>query len=217
LFWPQIKHEPITDQLMTDDYAGTVSRLAEHLESHLGAVLHEWAEMPDLLGMGVRIRQHHSAPHGVALTLATLGLSKHALRSANSGETIHQELLFFASRPAEPFNLPALLAQIVNLTISRTRAISSGDILGPAGELLKNSRMEALCAVSPILVPPEFVAEEENGRGIGFVWLLPITAGEATWAREHGWQAFEEELDRQLPDKLDWYRGEMALGRSSDQ
>jgi hypothetical protein len=188
-----------------------VSRLVEHLESHLGAVLHEWTEISDLLGMGVRIRQHDSAPQGVALTLATLGLSKHALRSASSGETVHQELLFFASRPAEPFNLPAVLAQVVNLTITRKRAISRGDILGPAGELLTNSRMEAFCAVSPILLPPE-LAQENGGRGIGFVWLLPITAAEANWAKMHGWQAFEEEMERQVPDTLDWYRAEMALG-----
>jgi hypothetical protein len=187
--------------------------LVEHLESHLGAVLHDWAEIPDLLGMGVRIRQHDSAPHGVALTLATLGLSRHVLRCANSGETVHQELVFFASRPAEPFNLPAVLAQIVNLTITRKRAISRGDIVGAAGELLKNSKMEAFCAVAPILLPSELaVTEDDNDGGTAFVWLLPITASEAAWAREHGWQAFEEELDRQVPDKLDWYRGEMVLG-----
>jgi hypothetical protein len=43
------------------------------------------------------------------------------------------------------------------------------------------------------------------------VWLLPITRKEAIWAKAHGWEAFEEELDRQIPDVLDWFREEMTL------
>jgi hypothetical protein len=189
-----------------------VSKLVDHLESCLGTVLHEWSELPDLLGTGVQINQHDSAPRGVALTLATLGLSRYPLRSVSSGETIYHELLLFASRPAEPFNLPAVLAQIAHLTITRKRAILKGDILGSGGPLLNNSRMEGFFAALPLPLPPDLASvQDDDGRGIALVWLVPITAAEATWARTHGWQAFEKELDRQCADRLDWYRGEMVL------
>jgi hypothetical protein len=189
-----------------------MSKLVSHLELFLGNVVHAWDQVPGLAGSGVQIAQHDSVDRGAGLVLSTLGLSRYALRSASSGKIIHHELLFFANRPDEPRNLPAVLSQIVELTIKGSRAILKGDIIGPAGPLLTGSRMEALFATLPILLPPEFAsAEDDDGRGVAMVWLLPITRKEAIWAQTHGWEAFEEELDRETPDGLDWFREEMTL------
>jgi hypothetical protein len=51
----------------------------------------------------------------------------------------------------------------------------------------------------------------ENGVETAVVWLVPIGASEASFVRERGWDAFEEELARQDPDLLDLNRAEMAL------
>jgi hypothetical protein len=72
--------------------------------------------------------------------------------------------------------------------------------------------MESFYVTLPILLPPEFAsAEDDDGCGIALAWILPITPNEAAWARRHGWEAFEEKLDQQNPDVLDWYRNEMKL------
>jgi len=190
-----------------------MSKLVCHLESFLGKTNCAWAGIPGLQEIGVQIGQYDSAPFGVPLALSTLGLSLHPLRSASSGEIIFHELLMFASEPCEPLNIPAILAQIASGTVRRKRPLLRGDVVGPqGGGLLEKSSMEAFFVTLPILLPPEFAAaEDEEGRGIALAWLIPISAKEAAWARSQGWEAFEEALDKQNPELLNWYRDEMRL------
>jgi hypothetical protein len=54
--------------------------------------------------------------------------------------------------------------------------------------------MEALFAATPMFFPDEFAAVVEEGCEIRIVWLVPITASEATFVRERGSDPFENLL-----------------------
>src|SRR5262249_21840645 len=116
------------------------------------------------------------------------------------------------NKPSAPMNLPSVLTQIVAGCVKNNRALVRGEIVGPSGKIIDDSNIEALYAGLPGVLPPEFaVAESEDGRRIALVWLVPITAEEALYVNVHGWDKFEEKLDEQQPDPLDWYRDGLRL------
>src|SRR6266487_252131 len=80
----------------------------------------------------------------------------------------------------------------------------------PDGSLLEGTTMSALYSTVPTYFPDEFQLIEEGEEPIDIGWLIPIYRSEATWIREHGYEAFESLLVEQDPDVMDFGRPPIA-------
>jgi hypothetical protein len=108
--------------------------------------------------------------------------------------------------------LPGVLEWVAERLVVSGEAVLRGDVIPLPMPLLPGGTMTALYATHPVYFDDDFLSVVlENGVETAVVWLVPIGASEASFVRERGWDAFEEELARQDPDLLDLNRAEMAL------
>lgn len=180
--------------------------LVDHLERHLGLVAGGWATDADGRKMPFQVVTFERGPFQGARVLATLGLSHAPLRLGDA-RAVRQELIVMFRESDGPRNLPGVLQQVAEEALARGTAYSAGDVLGPRGELVPGSSLEALYVTAPVYLPDSFhVFRPVDGDAILIAWLVPISASEAEFARAHGRVAFEEELERADPDLLDFHR-----------
>ncbi|MFC9328781.1 suppressor of fused domain protein [Kitasatospora sp. NPDC057015] len=90
-------------------------------------------------------------------------------------------------------------------------AILRGDVV-PLPAPLPGGTMTSLYAGLPVYFDEDFFSVTvENGSGVAVVWLIPVTADEAAFIQDKGWEAFEDALVRQDPDLLDPDRPQLDL------
>jgi hypothetical protein len=63
-----------------------------------------------------------------------------------------------------------------------------------------------------VYFPDDFAVYEHDGAEIVVTWLVPISAGEVRYVREHGWRAFEDRLAESDPDLTNVFRAPLAVG-----
>ena len=106
-----------------------------------------------------------------------------------------------------PGSLPGIVQQVALKAIEADLAIGVSEVLERRGAIVAGTRMTALYALPPIYFPDEFhVYESSSGEQVYLVWLVPITAAEASFVREQGHEAFEDILEKVDPDLLDLSR-----------
>ncbi len=173
--------------------------LIEHLEDRLGQITEG---------------RQHDGFQVVAFEsgwFATIGLSRHHLKSRTSGRQLRLELIT-AGRPAE--FLPGLLGQVADELLASHEALLRGDVIGPRGPLVPGSALEAWYAAAPVYQDDGFAAVDlDDGARAAIVWLVPVSRAEAAYVGSHGWRAFEDELVRHDPDLLDLGRAELPTCR----
>lgn len=187
-----------------------MSGLIHHLETHLGRIVGGWSQDAEGGKLPFQVVLFDKSPISGTKVLATLGLSAASLRLGDSGKKVRQELVMLFREAFGYRNLPGIMQQVGLTAIKKGKAYSAGEVIGPRGELVTGTQLEALYVAVPVYLPDDFhVYRPRAGDPIVFGWLVPITAKEASFVRDRGWAAFEEELERQNPDLLEFGRTSM--------
>jgi hypothetical protein len=186
--------------------------LIDHFEAHLGPIETGW----DTNELGERtpflVVRFGRGPVECSITFATLGLSNTALTSPLSGKRIRHELVVVVPAGLRVSNIPGILQQVAEEALAAGRPYLRGEVIGPRGPLFEGTRMEALYVASPVYFPDSFAYFESSVLNtVVLAWLVPITANEARFVWEHGWDAFEDRLVELDPDLVDIHRDEVPL------
>ena len=95
--------------------------------------------------------------------------------------------------------------------VQRNQALLRGEVIGPSRRLLfEGSTVTALYVSIPVYFPDEFVSVEDDAGTVIFAWLVPITDEEVRLINESGWNVFEDKLERQDADLLDFGRASVV-------
>jgi len=187
-----------------------MSNLIEHLETHLGQIVGGWDRDADGNKSPIQVVHFEKCPMPGARVLTTLGLSKFALGYRDGSRRLRQELVMMCREADGYRNLPGILHDVALEALSKDRACAVGDVLGPRGELVTGSPLEALYVTLPVYLPETFHIFKGDEYSIVFAWLVPITASEANLVRSKGRIAFEDVLEKFDPDMLDFARPSIA-------
>ncbi len=181
--------------------------LIAHLERHLGPIATgtRYKVGAELL----QVAWFADRPVPECTTYATLGMSATAL-SQSGGEPIRQELLFSHRGPHRKEAM-ALVAAAAEPILRTRRSLDRGQVLGPFGPILSGCRIEALYCSAPVYFDESLHVFHGLTPPVVFVWLVPISAREATLVADKGWENFEELLARQDPDLLDLDRPDLTF------
>jgi len=185
-------------------------RVRKHIQRTLGPVLKEWEERADGSPLPFAIAQLDEQPASDATCFITMGLSDTELRFP-SGNKTRQELVFACHRAHAGENVQGLLAAVALERTKSGSAFSRGDVEGPAGFLFPSTNLQALYASLPAYFPDAFAKDTHTSPSAHFMWMIPITAGEASFISREGWSAFEDQLVKQDPDLLDLNRREIKF------
>ena len=137
-------------------------------------------------------------------TYGTLGLSHHMFQG------IRQEFFIMVDENENQSYFPSILHQVAMIAYSTHRPFLRGEVVGPYGPMIPDSKMEAFYVAAPTYLPDEFhVYEDGISSPIVQVWLVPISSSEANFVQKHGHGAFEDLLVKKQPDLLSFTRDEV--------
>jgi hypothetical protein len=187
-------------------------RIRDHIRNTLGPITREWEEENDGARLPFSIVEVAGQPTTHAVTFATVGLSDAALHFP-SGKLARQELVFACHDSSRHENIHGLLGVVALDRTKDGNALARGEVKGPAGLLPGATRLEALYASLPAYFPDSFALARSTEPATHFLWLIPITVGEAEFVRREGWSRFEDLIVQQDPDLLDLERSEIELPR----
>lgn len=179
--------------------------LIRHYESVLGPhrAHVNWDDGRD---PGFDVVQFADEPRWGGVTYATVGLSRHALRSRVPGAELRQELLMTVSTVPDPDNIATLLAQVGREALESGCGVPRGTVVGPYGPLFPGSEMEALYVAAPVYLPEGFETVRDQSGDIFVAWMVPISHREAHFARDKGWRALEQFLSSSDASLTDPFR-----------
>lgn len=184
-----------------------MASLAEHIERHLGSIMHGWSKGSNGIEMPFQVVACNSGLTKGVTAYVTLGLSKSSLNSPNSGKAIRLEMLMLSRPGPDAARVPAILQQIGLEAIQRGKAYLRGDVIGPRGALFGKGLLEAVYVTMPVYYPESLNTYiGPDGDATIIAWLVPITKAEAEYVHTHGWSDFEDLLQRDDPDLLDFAR-----------
>jgi hypothetical protein len=169
--------------------------LIAHLERYLGRIEVGSRVESAEEGSSFQIIRHEGNEFWTAYS--TLGVSAHLLATAE-GKTARFEFMTLAQKPGQW--AVSCLADVAEWHLGRHQGPRRGEVFGPAGPLVPGSQMEAFYVASPVYFDDAFAECDEADGPIVIVWLVPITAAEASYIRAVGWHRWEDELVVTDPD-----------------
>ncbi|MDP8967568.1 MAG: suppressor of fused domain protein [Actinomycetota bacterium] len=97
-----------------------------------------------------------------------------------------------------------MLAALATLNADAPTGIGVGSIIALGRSWTASSWARHVLVLPPYPFPAEFaVCEEEGERRIVVLWLVPILAVEAQYAREHGYEALEQLIETRAANLAD--------------
>lgn len=184
-----------------------MTSLIDHIEKYCGTITFGIAH--ETTGEQLPFQVVHMDCRTIADTqvLATLGLSNYGFLHPTRDKVIRHELLLMIRKGTPPSNLLAALLDVGLEALVTGTAYLRGDVIGPRDSLVAGSQLSALYVTVPVYLPDEFHSfKREDGESVVFVWLIPISMQEALLVKSCGWNALEDEFERQDPDLLDLHR-----------
>lgn len=182
-----------------------VAPLIAHLERYLGQITDGWSETASGDELAAQVVRFRDASGWVPWTFATLGLSDHVL-AFGDGREGRQELLCCGRDDPPGWEVASLMDVVARDIVASHVGLLRGQVLGPAGPVVDGSRLEALYCSFPMFWPSELAQFDGLEPPVTIVWLVPISAGEAAFVRDRGWDSFEDMLVERDPDLRDWFR-----------
>ncbi|HEV2785528.1 MAG TPA: suppressor of fused domain protein [Solirubrobacteraceae bacterium] len=167
---------------------------AEHLERHFPDGSHAViapvrADVEDRLP-AFRVWRIAPAEAGQPWIYATCG----AAQSAPEGGVGAEYVLL---SPEQAPVLVEMLAALAKVNAEAEEGLGVGSVIALGRPWLQGSFANHLLVVPPYGFEPGFDVydDEEAGRRVVVLWLLPITAAEAQFARENGHEALEKLIE----------------------
>lgn len=178
-----------------------------HVEAHLGRIdpgVGYW-RFP-LAGNWLQVVAFRNQPRPGAVTLCSLGLWHHELRSP-TGHVRQEVLLACDDRLTADGRLACLFPCVGEAVLANGLAPAPGQIFGPLGPVIAEvSPLEWLLCLPPRPFPPSFAVCEGTEPPTRFTWLVPISAQEAGEVRGGNLASLERRWEQEEVDLLDWHR-----------
>lgn len=115
-----------------------------------------------------------------------------AARSAAEGE-LGAEYVLFAPAP-DPV-LVEMLATLATVNADAEEKFGVGSIIALGRPWIAGSWANHLLVLPPYPFGPGFEVHDDGARETVVLWLVPILAAEAQYAREHGYKALEQVIE----------------------
>ena len=167
---------------------------AEHLERHFpdgstAVIAPVRADVEERLP-GFRVWRIAPEEYGKPWIYATCG----AAQSARAGGTGAEYVLL---APEQDPSLAEMLAAVAIVNADSEEGLGAGSVVALPRPWLRGSFANHLLVVPPYGFDPDFgvYENEEDGRRVVVLWLLPITAAEAEFARQNGHEALEKLIE----------------------
>lgn len=184
-----------------------MEKYLEFLKEHLGEVEQTWSTDASGNELPFQVLKFKGGPAPGTVTYSTLGLSIHKYKSPNAKKLMGQELIISIYEDNNDHNIPAILQQLAMTFIKSEEPLGRGRIIGPHGNIFKDSDKQALLPAYPFYFPRSFYAYYVDDQNyIVQTWLIPVTAKEADYVDIQGWYSFENRIIEQNPDLFDLYR-----------
>lgn len=145
------------------------------------------AEVEDRLP-GFRVRRIAPAEPGAPWIYATCG----AAQSAPEGEKGAEYVLL---SPADDSAIAEMLAALAAVNADAPQGLGVGSIVALGRPWVLKSWARHLLVLPPYAFDPGFAIFEEDGRATVVLWLVPVLAAEAQYAREHGFEALVQIIE----------------------
>lgn len=185
----------------------TIPPVIEHVETHMGTIDPSAGYWRFPVGRHwLQVVAFRSQPRPGLTTLCSLGLWHHELTAA--GGPVRQELMLACedSMMADG-RLACLFPSIAEAVLASHVALPTDQVLGPFGDVMAEiCATEWLLCREPRPFPPAFAVCAETASPTHFVWLVPISADEASQIGHGGLREVEQGWEMQGVDPLDWQR-----------
>lgn len=127
-----------------------------------------------------------------------------SLGAWEAGSNEQTGLEFLITSPEETPRHIETLAMIANYHADPRFRLHIGDTPSIGHGWIEGSACDHLLVTLPYQYGPKFeICHVDNSRHVRFLWLVPITAGEASYVRDNGAEAFEARLEEAGLDVLD--------------
>lgn len=182
---------------MTMPYMG----FAEHLEQHFPDSTHATiapmrSEVQERLP-GFRVVRIPPDDAGKPWVYVTCG----AAQTAGEGEQGAEYVLL---SPTDDGVIVEMLAALATVNAGAPEGLGVGSIVALGRSWIARSWAKHLLVLPPYPFDPGFgVYEEEGERRTVVLWLVPILAAEADYAREHGYAALEQIIETRKANVAD--------------
>jgi hypothetical protein len=140
-----------------------------------------------------------------AVTYSTFGLSENVLRQID-GSVCRQEFIFCCYESCINENVPALLVSLGEDILYSGTAVARGQVLTLNDSWFNDCNFNALYCAVPVYFPPSLRKFDNSAPPTIFVWLVPIFKEEAQFVSNFGWEAFEDKLEENDPDLMNFKR-----------
>ena len=180
----------------------------DFLEDKLGRIKRGWKGTEE---EGIQIVQYGNEPFEGCSVYSTLGLSGYYMRGYKGGKEIRHELFMISRNDFGEKNIPAILQQISQESIREKKAYMRGEYIKMKGEVFQGTKLTALYVSNPVYFEDDFW-EYDNGKDVPIVnvWVFPIYEEEVSILDSEGWGYFEDKLESEDPDLLDFNRGAVS-------
>lgn len=175
-----------------------------HVESYIGEIEKGWV----LPGHDDTLQVVKIMPKDIADTSCylTLGVSDNRYRLSNSDRSSRFEFLLLVPKEHEVTYAPSILDDVIIAMKNKGEAFLRGDIIGPKGILFNNTDKTALYVAPPMCLDENLNGFTIEGDEVVFVWLVPISTQECEFIARMGWESFEDALEENEVDVLDFDR-----------
>jgi hypothetical protein len=89
-----------------------------------------------------------------------------------------------------------MLAALATVNADADEGLGVGSVIALGRPWVAGSQADHLLVVPPYVFPPGFATYDDGEREVVVLWLVPITAAEARYARRHGHEALEQLIER---------------------
>jgi len=98
--------------------------------------------------------------------------------------------------PAEDSRIVELLGALATVNADSQEGLGVGSVIALGRPWTANSYANHLLVLPPYVFDPGFALYEDGERRVVVLWLVPITGAEAQLAREQGYEALEQRIER---------------------
>lgn len=171
--------------------------IIEHAEKYLGTLDQGWRDGAS--DKDIQIALFKDTPRASVATYLSLGMSGDVL-SLSEAKKVRQELVLSVDTLSISSMLVSFLMSLCEAILARAKAVLRGEVIPLSRELVKRIGFDAAYCTIPVFFDNGFRTFEDSVPDTVMVWVIPIYRSEASYIETHGWESFEDLLERKDPD-----------------